>query len=82
MQPVNTMLTMVWAKESLGRLIRVEGHLSALFAACRHCNIFTELIHPMRKEVEQVIDRLDKIIKIMERENERQKAVAKQEDSI
>jgi len=79
MQPVNIMLTKGFARTSQSRLINIEGHLSSLDVACRHCNIYTELIKPMRKGIEYVIKRQEWIIKMMEQEAERQKVVGKQD---
>ena len=68
MELVQRLALLLFTKEALGRVMRIDGHLEMMEHACAGCSCFKDFGIPIKKENGEVAERLEKCIVSVEGE--------------
>ena len=67
---IKQLALLIFIKEALGRVMRIQGHFEMMHKACDGCNTFEMFGKPIDDEIDEAVNRLEKVINAMEGKKE------------
>ena len=67
---IKQLALLIFIKEALGRVMRISGHLEMMQKSCDGCDTFKMFGEPIDDEIDEAVNRLEKVINAMEGKKE------------